>query len=78
MLDRKNGLEKSVSGKEWAAVHVHEQLVILNQLVILIFYNFVPNKTFLGDDRDPPWMNDIIKSLINPLMPGGNKKVTHT
>ena len=71
MLNRKNWLEKSVFGKEWAAVHVHEQLVIL------IFYNFIPNKTFLGYDRDPPWMNDLIKSLINPLMPGGNK-ITHT
>ena len=29
-----------------------------------IFLNFTPNKLITFDDRDPPWMNDFVKSKI--------------
>ena len=29
-----------------------------------IFSNFIPNKYITFDDRDPPWMNDFVKSKI--------------
>ena len=29
-----------------------------------IFSNFTPNKLVTFDDRDPPWMNDFVKSKI--------------
>ena len=29
-----------------------------------IFSNFNPNKLVTFDDRDPPWMNDFVKSKI--------------
>ena len=29
-----------------------------------IFPNFTPNKLVTFDDRDPPWMNDFVKSKI--------------
>ena len=30
-----------------------------------VFYNCIPNKWIAIDDKDPPWMNDEIKSNIN-------------
>ena len=27
--------------------------------------NFIPRETILYDDRDPPWINNKIKNLIN-------------
>ena len=27
-----------------------------------IFSNFIPNKYITFDDRDPPWMNDFVKT----------------
>ena len=32
--------------------------------MLYIFYNFIPNKIILCDDRDPPWMNEKIKHLF--------------
>ena len=29
-----------------------------------MFSNFVPNKILTFDDREPPWMNELIKSKI--------------
>ena len=44
--------------------HIHELLEILNQKILNIFHNFISNKTIFRGDRDPPWMNEKIKSLI--------------
>ena len=38
--------------------NVQEQVKKFNQTIINIFHNFIPSKTTLYDDRDPPWMND--------------------
>ena len=32
--------------------------------IINIFRNFIPNKTILSSNRDTPWINEKIKSLI--------------
>ena len=29
-----------------------------------IFSNFIPSKYVTFDDRDPPWMNDFVKTKI--------------
>ena len=29
-----------------------------------MFHNFIPNDIIVCDDRDPPWMNDVIKQMI--------------
>ena len=34
-------------------------LILMN-----VFSNYVPNKLITVDDKDPPWMNDEIKSKI--------------
>ena len=37
---------------------------ILNETILNILGNFIPHETVLCDDKDPPWFNDKIKSLI--------------
>ena len=38
--------------------------MILNETLLNIFSNFVPNKLIIIDDRDPPWMTEEIKEKI--------------
>ena len=44
--------------------NIKEQVILFNRTILNIFHNFIPNKTILCNDRDPPWMNDRIKHLI--------------
>ena len=37
---------------------------LLNNIILNVFANFVPNKVITCDDRDPPWINDNIKNKI--------------
>ena len=43
---------------------VHDQVLALDQVLMNIFANYVPNKYKFFEDQDPPWMNDRIKSKI--------------
>ena len=43
---------------------VHKQVCIFNETHMNTFSNFTPNKLVTFDDRDPPWMNDFVKSKI--------------
>ena len=36
----------------------------LNETILNVFQNYVPNKYITIDDKDPVWMNEIIKSKI--------------
>ena len=42
--------------------NVNEQVAILNNIILNIFSNFVPNKILICHDKDPPWMTEYIKS----------------
>ena len=44
--------------------NVDSQVLILNDIILNIFRNFVPNKYVTFDDKDPAWMNENIKSKI--------------
>ena len=43
---------------------VDSQVLILNDVILNIFRNLVPNKCVTFDDKDPVWMNENIKSKI--------------
>ena len=43
---------------------VHDQVNIFNKTLINVFLNFIPNKTVVFDDKDPPWMNEILENKI--------------
>ena len=44
--------------------HINAQVVALNETVLNVFRNYVPNKYITIDDKDPVWMNETIKSKI--------------
>ena len=44
--------------------NVDSQVLILNDIILNIFRNLVPNKYVTFDDKDPVWMNENIKSKI--------------
>ena len=44
--------------------NVDSQVLILNDIILNIFRNIVPNKYVTFDDKDPVWMNENIKSKI--------------
>ena len=39
--------------------------MIFNKTVLNILSNFIPHEVIVCDDKDPPWFNGKIKSLIN-------------
>ena len=38
--------------------------MVLNESILNVFRNYVPNKYKTVDDKDPAWMNETIKSKI--------------
>ena len=43
---------------------VESQISELNDLLLNIYSNYIPNKTVLCDDKDPPWMTNGIRTVI--------------
>ena len=44
--------------------NINEQVSILNETILNVFSNYVPNKYITIDDKDPVWMNETIKLRI--------------
>ena len=61
-------INHSIESFDWSKLfsgkNVYEQVELFNEILLNIFHNFIPNKTIVCDDRDPPWMNDVIKKMI--------------
>ena len=64
----KDAILSALQNVDWhrllAKKTVHQQVNFLNDIILNIFTNFVPNKVITCDDRDPPWINDNIKNKI--------------
>ena len=62
-----NAIRRSLSQIDWATsmvnLHVNNQVYLLTTCVTNIFKNFVPSKTIVCKDKDPPWMTDEIKRV---------------
>ena len=43
---------------------LYAQVITLNETILNVFRNYVPNKYITADDKDPIWMNEIIKSKM--------------
>ena len=43
---------------------VHQQVKILNNTLVNVFSNFVPNKLVTFNDKDLPWMSEHLKKKI--------------
>ena len=44
--------------------NINEQVSIINETILNVFSNYVPNKYITIDDKDPVWMNETIKLKI--------------
>ena len=62
-------IRRSINEFDWdrtfANKHVDEKLLIFNKTVSNILSSFIPHEVIVSDDKDPPWFNGKIKSLIN-------------
>ena len=43
---------------------VNKQVSVFSETIMNIFGNFIPHETITCNDKDPPWMNNQIKTLI--------------
>ena len=43
---------------------MESQVSELSDLLLDIYSNYIPNKTVLCDDKDPPWMTNGIRTVI--------------
>ena len=59
---------KAVDSVNWKRLfdskNINEQVIALNETILNVFRNYVPNKYITVDDKDPVWMKEIIKSKI--------------
>ena len=62
-------IRRSINEFDWdrafANKHVDEKVLIFNKTVLNVLSNFIPHEVIVCDDKDPPWLNGKIKSLIN-------------
>ena len=63
-----NIIRKALDSVNWERLfdgkNINAQVISLNETILNVFRNYVPNKYITIDDRDPVWMNEIIKSKI--------------
>ena len=48
-------------------VNVDEQVTVFNRTILIILKNFIPHEPIACNDKDPPWFNKNIKSLIQEV-----------
>ena len=64
-----NIIRKALDSVNWERLFysktINEQVISLNETILNVFRNCVPNKYITINDKDPVWMNEIIKSKIN-------------
>ena len=51
-------------GNSFEGKNVHEQVHFINKTILNIFHNYIPNKTILCNDKDPPWFNNEIRNIL--------------
>ena len=51
-------------GNSFEGKDVHEQVHFFNKRILNIFHNYIPNKTILCNDKDPPWFNNEIRNIL--------------
>ena len=51
--------------RSFANLDVNHKVHLFNKTIRNILSNFIPHETITFDDRDPPWINNQVKHLIN-------------
>ena len=64
----KASINRAINAIDWDELFANEtvecQVSELNDLLLNIYSNYIPNKTVLCDDKDPPWMTNGIRTAI--------------
>ena len=64
----KASVNRAINTIDWdelfANKTVESQVSEMNDLLLNIYLNYIPNKTVLCDDKDPPWMTNGIRTAI--------------
>ena len=64
----KVSVNRAINAIDWEELFankpVESQMSGLNNLLLNIYSNYIPNKTVLCDDKDPPWMTNGIRAVI--------------
>ena len=63
-----DSINRSIESFDWSYLfsdkNMQEQIELFNKTLFNIFHTFISNEIILSDDKDPCWMNDPIKTLI--------------
>ena len=64
----KVSINRAINAIEWEELFankpVESQMSELNNLLLNIYSKYIPSKTVLCDDKDPPWMTNRIRDVI--------------
>ena len=57
-------INKAIKNFDWnklfSGPYIHNQVNLFNTTILNIFRNFIPNKVILCDDKESPWVNEVI------------------
>ena len=61
-------INRAISAKNWEELFANKtmesQISDLNDLLLNIYLNYIPNKTVFCDEKDPPWMTNGIRAVV--------------
>ena len=61
-------IKKAISNFNWNKAFenlaINEKVALLNQTILNIFRNYIPNRKIKCDYRQPPWMTNKTKNLL--------------
>ena len=61
-------IQRSISQFNWERAFsnkgVNKQISIFNETILNTMTNFIPHETKVFNDREPPWINNKVKTMI--------------
>ena len=61
-------IQRSISQFNWERAFsnkgINKQISIFNETILNIMTNFIPHETKIFNDREPPWINNKVKTMI--------------
>ena len=61
----RKAIEQFSWDRSFKNLDVNEMVFLFNRTIKNILSNYIPHEIIICDDRDPPWINNKVKELIN-------------
>ena len=61
----RKAIERLSWDRSFKNLDVNEMVFLFNRTIKNILSNYIPHEIIICDDRDPPWINNKVKELIN-------------